>query len=203
MQDAVVNFTRVTMHGYYYDKEVPDRRGRSSPGSAPCDLFRCKPGGKDDYVYLYINGIIGQRLWDDFLRLIERQDLIGDPRFATNDARVANNDELTHVIEEWSAKHDKHEVMKLMGEIGVTAGALLNAEDIHSDPHLMEREMIVTIDHPQRGEFTFPGNPIKLSDSPTRVEPSPLLGQHTEQVLSEVLGYDGESIGRLKETGVV
>ena len=63
--------------------------------------------------------------------------------------------------------------------------------------------MIVTIDHPQRGEFTFPGNPIKLSDSPTNVEPSPLLGQHTEQVLSEVLGYDGDHIGRLKEAGVV
>ena len=85
----------------------------------------------------------------------------------------------------------------------MTAGALMNAEDIHSDPHLLEREMIVTIDHPQRGEFTFPGNPIKLSDSPTHVEPSPLLGQHTEQVLSEVLGYDGDRIGRLKETGVV
>ena len=203
MQDAVVNFTRVTMHGYYYDKEVPDRRGRSSPGSAPCDLFKCKPGGKDDYVYLYINGIIGQRVWDDFLRLIEREDLIADPRFATNEARVTNNDELTRIIEEWASNHDKHEVMRLMGEIGVTAGALLNAEDIHSDPHLLEREMIVTIDHPQRGEFTFPGNPIKLSDSPTNVEPSPLLGQHTEQVLSEVLGYDGDHIGRLKEAGVV
>ena len=108
-------------------------------------------------------------MWDDFLRLIERDDLIGDPRFSTdNDARIANKDELARIIEEWSANHDKHEVMKLMGEIGVTAGALLNAEDIHSDPHLLEREMIVTVDHPQRGEFTFPGNPIKLSDSPTQ-----------------------------------
>ena len=119
-------------------------------------------------MYLFVNGIVGLKVWDQFLRLIEREDLIGDPRFSTNDDRIANKDELARIIEDWSADHDKHEVMKLMGEIGVTAGALLNAVDIHTDPHLLEREMIVTVDHPQRGEFTFPGNPIKLSDSPTQ-----------------------------------
>ena len=132
-----------------------------------------------------------------------RDDLIDDPRYSTNEARIKHKKEVTGFIEEWTMQHTKHQVMKLLADAGITAGACLNAEDLHSDPHLLEREMIVTVDHPQRGPFTFPGSPIKLSDSALTITPSPLLCQHTEEVLEEVLGYDRERVGRLRDAGVV
>ncbi|MFQ5933126.1 MAG: CoA transferase, partial [Dehalococcoidia bacterium] len=97
----------------------------------------------------------------------------------------------------------KHEVMKLIGGAGIPCGACLNAEDIHNDPHLLEREMIVEIDHPQRGRFSLPGSPIKLAHSPTKLTTSPLLGQHTEEVLDELLGINGDEISKLKEAQVI
>ena len=203
MQDAVVNFSRVTMHGYYYDKKRPPRRGRGSVGSVPADLYQCKPGGPDDYVYIFVSGVVGQSLWATFLKIMDREDLIDDLRYSTNEARMKNKEEVTGFIEEWTMQHTKHQVMKLLADAGITAGACLNAEDIHSDPHLLEREMIVTVDHPQRGRFTFPGSPVKLSDSALKVKPSPMLGQHTEEVLEEVLGYDRERVDQLRDAGVV
>jgi len=203
MQDAVVNFCRVAMHGYYYDKKSPPRRGRTTHGTVPADLYRCKPGGPDDYAYIFVSAVVGQSLWTTLLKIMGREDLIDDPRYSTNEARLRHKAEVTGIIEGWTMRHTKHEVMRLLGEAGIPCGACLNAEDIHSDPHLLEREMIVTVEHPQRGNFTFPGSPIKMSDSPPEVKASPLLGQHTDEVLKKVLGYDGDRIQRLREAGVV
>ena len=203
MQDAMVNISRVMMQTYYQTGKSPDRRGTVTAGVYPGDLFRCKPGGSDDYAYIYVSSIIGESMWPTLLKVMGREDLIDDPRYIDNKARAEHGLEVNMIVEEWTMQHTKHRVMKLLADAGITAGACLNAEDIHSDPHLLEREMIVTVDHPQRGRFTFPGSPIKLSDSALTVKPSPLLGQHTEEVLEEVLGYDRERVGRLRDAGVV
>ena len=89
-----------------------------------------------------------------------------------------------------------------MGDAGVPASACFNAEDIYNDAHLREREMIVTIDHPDRGEFMLPGCPVKLSDSPVTLRPAPLLGQHTAEVFNEILGYEEADLAKLKEDSV-
>ncbi len=203
MQDAIVSFARVTMHAYYYDGEAPPRRGTTSEFNVPGDLYRCKPGGPDDYVYVYLSSVIGQTLWNPLLELMGREDLVGDCRYSDNDSRKKNAIEVNQIIEEWTMKHTKHEVMKILGEMGIPCGACLNAVDIHSDPHLIEREMIVPVDHPQRGTFSLPGNPIKMSDSSLKVTAAPLLGQHTDEVLTELLDFSKEEVAKLREDQVI
>ena len=106
-------------------------------------------------------------------------------------------------MEEWTQKYTKYEVMDILGKAGVTVGACLNARDIHSDPQLLERGMIVTIDHPHLGDFTLPGSPIQMSNSPLTVTAAPLLGQHTSQVLGDLLGYTEDTVKGLEAEGVV
>ena len=126
-----------------------------------------------------------------------------DLRYIDNKARAEHGMEVNLIVEEWTMQHSKYEVMKLVGDACIPCGAMLNAEDIHTDPHLLERGMIVTIDHPQRGKFKIIGDPIKLSDSQTHVTAAPLLGQHTEEVLDQILGITGDEVTELREAGVI
>ena len=202
MQDAVVNFSRVAMTYYYHD---PDRILRGDDidfGSAPSGMYRCKPGGIDDYAFILV-GETAKDPWPDLLKAMGREDLVGDERYATAEARNQRKEEVEGMVKKWAMQHTKHEVFRTLGDVGVVVGATFNAKDIHSDPHLLEREMIVSYEHPQRGNWTMPGSPIKLSDSLTKVTTPPLLGQHTYEVLKEVLGYSEEQVKDLEREGVV
>ena len=201
MQDAVVNLSRVAMVWWYEDPNINLRNGGTYADS-PAGLYKCKPGGPDDYAYVFA-GEKPVDMWDKLLTTIGREDLIGDERYVSVVERVKRREEVNQIVEEWTMHHTKHEVMHTLGKARVITGALLNAKDIHSDPHLIEREMIVTIDHPQRGKFTLPGTPIKMSDSPTKVTAAPLLGEHTVQVLSDVLGYSEDNVKALEKEGIV
>ncbi|MEE9199354.1 MAG: CoA transferase [Dehalococcoidia bacterium] len=201
MQDAVVNFSRVAMMWYYDDPNSNLRQG-GLPGNAPASLYRCKPGGPDDYAYVFA-GEQPADMWDKLLKAIAREDLIGDERYANAEARYERREEVDRLVEEWTILHTKYEVMNTLGKAGVVAGACLNARDIHMDPHLLERGMIVTVDHPEWGEFTLPGSPIKMSDSPTTIAAAPLLGQDTSQVLGEILGFPEEEVKALEKEGIV
>ena len=103
----------------------------------------------------------------------------------------------------WTKTKDKFAVMKVVGEAGVPCGAVLDTGDLLANEHLKQREMIVTIDHPQRSAFTMPGCPVKLADSPVRVQPAPLLGQHNAEVYGALLGLSAADLAGLKEKGVV
>ena len=211
MQDAVVNFSRVGMMGYYYD---PDKVLRVSRGNRngvtystefdppPNGLYECKPGGVDDYAYVFAIDSPSD-MWPRLLKVVGREDLIGDERYENGEARRERLDDVNQIIEEWTRQHTKYEVMNILGEAGLIVGACLNAKDIHSDPHLLERGMIVTYKHPDRGTFTMPGSPIKLSDSSNEVTAPPLLGQHTREVLKEVLNYSDEQVNALEEDAIV
>ena len=202
MQDAVVNFARVAMNRFPDEKVSPPRRGNSYPGMPAVGTFRCSPGGPDDYVYIIGHPRWG-RMFHALLRTIGHEELIEDPRLADADRYADIADELNGMVEEWTMQHTKHEAMRILGELGIPCSACLNAEDIYSDPHLLEREMIVTIDHPKRGEFPMPGCPVKLSDSPVKVTAAPLLGQHNDEVYGELLGYDDERIEPLRGQAVI
>ena len=142
-------------------------------------------------------------MWDALFKAMDREDLLEDPHY-TDSAMIPDaTEEINDVIEAWTMQHTKHEAMRILGEAGVPAAACLNAEDIFYDEHLREREMIVTIDHPERGEFMVPGCPVKLSDSPVRVEPAPLLGEHTAEVLGDILGLDADNVAELRDQSVV
>lgn len=200
MQDAVVNFNRTATMSHYLTGEPAPRRSNASPASVPSRLYPCKPGGPNDYVYIHT---AHQHMWEALLTTIGRSDILHDPRFQTQAGRNQHAEELYACIEAWTMTKTKHEAMELLGNAGVPIGATLDSLEVLNDPHLKAREMIVTVEHPQRGSFTMPGSPIQMSASPCQYTPAPLLGQHTDEVLATWLGYDTAQIEQLHTQGIV
>ena len=135
------------------------------------------------------------------LRIAGRPDMADDPRWADRAFRNEHAEEFDDALESWTKQHDKFEAMRILGEAGIPAGACLNAEDLHTNPQLLERETVVDMEHPVRGTVRLIGNPIKLSDSPTVEQPSPLLGQHSEEIYADLLGYDAAKVANLRRVG--
>ena len=202
MQDAVVNFTRVAMCNFNEDHKGRPRSGNASAGFPISRTYRCKPGGPDDFVFLSVTPR-RLRLWLALLAAIGDEGLAGDPRYSDPTWCAENSAELEEKIEAWTMERTKYEVFHILGKAGVPCGPTLNAEDIYSDPHLRERQMVVTVDHPDRGQFMMPGCPVKLSASPVKVTAAPRLGQDNAEVLGEVLGYDEVGLEALREKRVV
>jgi len=200
MQEAVVNYVRVPMRHSYVTHEPAPRLGNRLGVAAPGDIYKCAPGGPNDYVYLFCSTA---EMWQGFCRTIGRPELAEDVRFKDNAARVDHLEDLTRVVEDWTSKRSKYEVMRSMGEAGVPCGAVLDSVELLNDPHLRQRGMIVTVDHPTRGELTMPGCPIKLEDSPAEVTSAPLLGQHNREVYGAMLGFSDAELEQLRQEGVI
>jgi formyl-CoA transferase len=200
MQDAVVNYVRVPMRHHLQTDTVVKRGGNRFSHLAPTDIYPCHPGGPNDYVYLMATS---QEMWESLLRVIGREDLIGDPRYTEIPERNKRFDEVYAIIQAWTEKHDKFEVMERLGRAGVPCGAVFDTGNILTNPHLRERGMITAVEHPTRGVVTMPGCPVQMSDSPVEVRPSPLLGQHNEEVYAELLGLTSDSLSELKKEGVI
>jgi len=198
MQDAVVNLIRVSLRDHQRFGKVMGRTGNQLGAGVPGTTYRCHPGGPNDYVFVFVQ----QQMWHPLLRAIGREDLIGDARYETPDARWRNRAEVDTLVEGWTAERPKHDVMKVLGEAGVPCGACLDTGEVLTDPHLLAREMIVEVEHPVRGRYVTVGNPVKLSASPTTIGPSPLLGQHREEILAE-LGYTDADIRALAADGAI
>jgi formyl-CoA transferase len=200
MQEAVFNFVRVPTMSMYITKEPSPRVGNRLASGAIGDIYKCAPGGDNDYVYMLCTT---PEMFRALCATIGRPEVVEDPRFKERRERVKYIEELTRIIEDWTSKRDKREVMRLMGEAGVPCGAILDSLELLSDPHMRERGMVVTVDHPVRGEFTMPGCPIKLEDSPAEVTAAPLLGQHNAEIYGEMLGLSLAEIEQLKQGGIV
>jgi formyl-CoA transferase len=200
MQEAVFNFVRVPMMDVHITHEPTPRRGNRLGSGAVGDIFKCAPGGPNDYVYMLCTS---PEMWQSMCKVIGKPEVPEDPRFKERKDRGKYMDELTAIIEEWTTKRTKHEVMKLMGEAGVPCGAVLDSVELLNDPHMKERGMVVTVDHPVRGKFTMPGCPVKLEDSPAEVKSSPLLGQHNAEIYGAMLGMTTGDLDRLKQQGII
>ena len=201
MQDAMVNFGRTAFIAHYLTGGRPSPRyGNRLALVSPTDLYPCKGGGPNDFVYIMCTT---KRMWHGVLRVLDREDLIGDERFEDQSERNGHWDEVFGMISSWTSQRDKMVVMRLMSEAGVPCGAIMDSADIFSDEHLAAREMIVEVDHPERGRFKCPGCPIKMSRSQKlEIEPAPTLGSHNEEVLSG-LGLRDAEIDELRREGVI
>ncbi len=204
MQDAVINFNRICFSGQLMlGKPVPRTGNQSSLGAAaPSELYACKPGGPNDYVMIYSTRA-GNWHWQRLLKVMGREDLANDPRFASPGARVKHAPDVDALVAEWCAQRTKIEAMETLQQAGVPAGAVLDTQELIEDPHLRKRGMFATVEHPTRGKITIPGWPVKMSASQVPVKCAPLLGEHTEEVLSEWLGLGADEIQEYrKETPV-
>ncbi|MGH8011970.1 MAG: formyl-CoA transferase, partial [Candidatus Binataceae bacterium] len=212
MQDAVLNLCRVKLrdqqrlaHGTLpeypnrtFGDSVP-RSGNASGGGQPGSEVRCAPCGPNDYCYV----IIQPQIWPALARTIGRPELADDPAYSTPEARLTHLDEVFKLVEQWTLKHTKHEVMRMLMEVGVPCGPIMSTRDLIEDEALNRHGMIVEVPHQQRGTFKTVGCPLMLSDSPVEVKTAPLLGEHTVEVLREVLGYSEAQVRELRTRGVV
>ncbi len=201
MQEAVANLVRCRFSDHYHFGVAP-RYGNPRRNASPAGVYRCAPGGPNDYVYIFVQQNL-KHMWTDFARTIGREDLIDDPRFSDPATRYQNRAELDLIINEWTGRRSKWEVMHLLGEAGVPCSAVFDTADLLDDPHLNQRGAIVEVDHPTLGRFRTLNCPVRLSASPAVLTPAPLLGQHTYEVLSELLGISKAEAAGLQARGVV
>lgn len=211
MMDSVMNLCRVKFRdhqrltrGPLAEYSVPTdgavatpRSGNDSGGGQLGNAVRCKPGGPNDYIYV----VVQEAVWAALAQLIGGDALAADERFATIQNRRRNQKEMWALLEAFASGHTKWELMGLLNRIDVPCGPIMSTEDLVNDEHVRLREMVVDLDHPQRGKWLNVGMPVKLSDSSVAIERAPLLGEHTEQILREVLGYGDARIAALRESG--
>ena len=203
MQEAVTNLLR-GRYGDHYREGRPSRRTGNSapPGAVPDGLYPCAPGGPNDYVYIYVQPMNAE-MWRQFVVAIGREDLLTDPRCVDAPTRYQHRDALNEIARAWTSARPKHEVMAALGKAGVPCGAVLDTGEVLDDPHLNARGAIAEIDHPTRGRYRMPGCPVRMSASNAVTTAPPLLGQHTDEVLAEVLGLSSAESANLRRRGVI
>src|SRR6516162_699513 len=205
MQDAMVHYMRVPFSRTQLSGKAQVRGGsdRSQPGGlVPSALYPCKPGGPNDYVYVFCSRANPEH-WTRLLKVIGREDLVGDKRYETNQARSERAAEVDEIIATWTRQHTKEDAMRIIGEAGVPAGAVFDTLELMNDPSLAERGIMQTVEHPTTGTYKMPAWPVRFDGAPPRVKPSPLLGQHNAEVLGGWLGIGASEIEALRTEGII
>jgi formyl-CoA transferase len=217
MQDGVLNLCRVKLrdqqrlaHGplkeypqYQYGEfgdSVP-RAGNASGGGQPGTIVKCKGWESDPNAYLYF--IVQAPVWSKICQVIGKDEWITDPDYAKPHARLPRLVEIFAAVELWTKTKTKLEAMAILNEFDIPCGPILSMKEIAEDQSLRKTGTIVDVEHPTRGSYLTVGNPIKLSDSPTVVRRSPLLGEHTVEILRDVLKYDEHRIARIEASGAI
>jgi formyl-CoA transferase len=218
MQDGVLNLCRVKLrdqqrlkHGplteySQYGEGVPfgdavPRAGNDSGGGQPGWILKCKGWEDDPNAYIYF--ITQAPVWGAICDLIGEPAWKTDSEYATPKARLPKLKQIFARIEEWTMTKSKFEVMRLCNEVDIPVGPILSMKELAEDESLRETGTVVEVDHPTRGKYLTVGNPIKLSDSISEVRRSPLLGEHTEEILTDVLGYSEKELAEIKLSGAI
>ena len=218
MQDSVLNLARVKLRDQQRIEKGPlkeysqfgegipfggttPRAGNDSGGGQPGRILKCKGWEQDPNAYTYF--IIQAAVWEKVC------DVIGKPEWKTQEGyakppeRLDKLNEVFSAVEEWTKTKTKYEVMNICNPQDIPIGPILSMKEISEDEGLYATGTMVKVDHPERGEYLSVGCPIKLSDSDVEVVRSPLLGEHTREILSEVLGYGGDDLKRVVDSGAV
>jgi formyl-CoA transferase len=217
MQDAVLNLCRVKLrdqqrlertgvmkeYPQYPDQhfgEAVPRAGNASGGGQPGSILKCKGWETDPNAYIYF--ITQAGVWPAVCKVIGEESWIADEAYATPAARLLHLKPIFARIEEWTKTKTKFEAMDILNKYDIPCGPILSMKEIAEEPALRATGTIVEVDHPTRGKYLTVGNPIKLSDSSTEVTRSPLLGEHTDEVLMQ-MGYSRQQIAVLREERVI
>ena len=218
MQDSVLNLCRVKLRdqqrldhgplteysqfgeGVEFGDSVP-RAGNDSGGGQPGRILKCKGWENDPNAYTYF--ITQVAVWQKICDLIGKPEWKEDPNYATPPARLSRLNEIFDTIEAWTKTKTKYEVMDICNPLDIPVGPILSMKELAVEPSLRETGTIVDVEHPERGNYLTVGCPIKLSDSAVKVKRSPLLGEHTEEILAEVLEYSTEEIAEIGESGAI
>jgi formyl-CoA transferase len=218
MQDGVLNLARVKLrdqqrlkHGplaeySQYGEGVPfgqavPRAGNDSGGGQPGWILKCKGAPEDPDAYIYF--ITQAPVWQAICDLIGKPEWKTDPDYATPNARLPRLKAIFATIEEWTMTKTKFEVMNICNEHDIPVGPILSMKEIAEEQSLRDTGTVVEVDHPTRGKYLTVGNPVKMSDSITEVKRSPLLGEHTEEILRKVLGYTDQEVAEIKTSGAI
>ena len=203
MQDAMLHYMRTCFSATARTGKAAPRRGQKTVmgTNAPSGLYQCKPCGPNDWVYITTSRGNPEH-WGRLMKLIGREELIEDPRYATQDARIKNEAEVDQIITEWTLKHTKEEAMELISGVGVPAGAVFDTMELQNDPSF-EKRGIMQVMHHANGPFKMPAWPVRVDGKPPRITPSPRLGEHNADVLRGWLGLGDDDISALKKEGVL
>ncbi|HET9176697.1 MAG TPA: formyl-CoA transferase [Pseudolabrys sp.] len=218
MQDGVLNLARVKLrdqqrltHGplteySQYGEGIPfgqavPRAGNDSGGGQPGWILKCKGWETDPDAYIYF--ITQAPVWGEICDLIGKPEWKTDPDYATPPARLPRLRHIFATIEQWTMTKSKFEVMEICNKVDIPVGPILSMKEIADEPSLRATGTVVEVDHPKRGKYLTVGNPVKMSDSITEVKRSPLLGEHTDEILSKVLGYGAKEIEEIKASGAL
>ena len=218
MQDGVLNLCRVKLRDQQrldagplkeysqFGKGVPfgvatPRAGNDSGGGQPGRILKCKGWESDPDAYTYF--ITQMAVWKNICDVIGKPEWKEDPEYATLEARLPKLDEIFDTIEQWTMTKTKFEVMDICNPLNIPVGPILSMKELAEDEGLRKSGTIVEVDHPERGSYLTVGCPIKMSDCNVEVRRAPLLGEHTREVLVDVLGYDGEDLQRIANSGAV
>ena len=218
MQDSVLNLCRVKLRdqqrldsgpmkeysqygeGIEFGEATP-RAGNDSGGGQPGRILKCKGWETDPNAYTYF--ITQAAVWQKICDVIGKPEWKEDPEYATPPLRLTKLNGIFDEIEKWTMTKTKFEVMDICNPFDIPVGPILSMKEIAEEPSLRETGTIVEVDHPERGKYLTVGCPIKLSDTEVEVTRSPLLGEHTDEILADVLGYSPEEIAEIKESGAV
>jgi formyl-CoA transferase len=217
MQDSVLNLCRVKLrdqqrlaHGplteypQYPDSEFGEavpRAGNASGGGQPGWILKCKGWETDPNAYIYF--IMQAPVWEPICDVIGKPEWKTDPDYAKPPARLPRLKSIFATIEQWTMTKTKFEAMDILNEHDVPCGPILSMKEIAEEQSLRETGTVVEVDHPTRGKYLTVGNPIKMSDSISEVKRSPLLGEHTDEILRDVLRLDEARIAEIKASGAL
>ncbi|HEX2654340.1 MAG TPA: formyl-CoA transferase [Xanthobacteraceae bacterium] len=218
MQDGVLNLCRVKLrdqqrlkHGplkeySQFGQNIPfgqavPRAGNDSGGGQPGWILKCKGWETDPDAYIYF--ITQAPVWEPICDVIGEPTWKTDPDYATPPARLPKLKKIFDRIEQWTMTKTKFEAMDILNKYDIPCGPILSMKELAEDESLRKTGTVVEVDHPARGKYLSVGNPIKLSDSITEVVRSPLLGEHTEEILTKVLGYGAKEVAEIKQSGAI
>jgi len=204
MQDAMLHYMRINFATQGRTGKAVERGGSKVLGlrNAPMGLYPCAPGGPNDWVYIMTSRANAEH-WDRLLKVMGREDLIGDPRYADGVARSEREAEVDAIIAAWTRQKTKLDAMRAVGDAGIPAGAVLDTMELQNDPNFEARGIMQVMRHPVHRDFKMPGWPVRIDGRPPALTASPVLGEHTAAVLSEWLGLNEQAVAALKADGAI